>query len=133
MVLSTFLGLVLGILLFFSKDLILLFFRNLSPSLYSVSKNLLIITALFFFIKSFNATLVVGVLRGGGDTKFSMILEMACVWLVGVPLAFLGALVLKFPVHYVYLMVTLEEVVKAFIGLIRVKSKRWVTNVIHDM
>ena len=133
MVLSTFLGLVLGILLFFSKDLILLFFRNLSPSLYSVSKNLLIITALFFFIKSFNATLVVGVLRGGGDTKFSMILEIACVWLVVVPLAFLGALVLKFPVHYVYLMVTLEEVVKAFIGLIRVKSKRWVTNVIHDM
>lgn len=133
MILSTALGLVLGILLFFSTDLILLFFRNLSTGLYSASKNLLIITAIFFFIKSFNATLVVGVLRGGGDTKFSMILEMGSVWLVGVPLAFLGALVFKLPVHYVYLLVTLEEVVKAFIGMIRVKSKRWVTNVIHDM
>lgn len=133
MVLSTALGLALGILLFFTTDLILLFFRNLSPGLYSASKYLLMISAVFFFIKSFNATLVVGVLRGGGDTKFSMMLEMSSVWLVGVPLAFLGALVFKFPVHYVYLMVTLEEVVKAFIGLIRVKSKKWVTNVIHDM
>lgn len=133
MVLSTTLGLVLGIFLFFSTDLILVFFRNLSPGLYSASKNLLMISGVFFFIKSFNATMVVGVLRGGGDTKFSMMLEMASVWLVGVPLAFLGALVFKFPVYYVYLMVTLEEVIKAFVGLIRIKSKKWVTNVIHDM
>lgn len=133
MILSTSLGLILGILLFFSTDLILIFFRNLTPGLYNTSKNLLIILAVFFFIRSFNATMIVGVLRGGGDTKFSMILEMGSVWLVGVPLAFLGALVFKFPVYYVFLMVNTEEVVKAIIGILRVKSKKWVTNVIHDM
>lgn len=133
MILSTALGLVLGILLFFSTDLILMFFRNLTPGLYNASKNLLLISAGFFFIKSFNATLIVGVLRGGGDTKFSMILEMGSVWLVGVPLAFLGALVFKFPVYYVFLLVNMEEVVKAIIGIFRARSKKWVTNVIHDM
>ncbi len=133
MILSTALGLVLGILLFFSTDMILIFFRNLTPGLYNASKNLLLISAGFFFIKSFNATLIVGVLRGGGDTKFSMILEMGSVWLVGVPLAFLGALVFKFPVYYVFLLVNMEEVVKAIIGIFRARSKKWVTNVIHDM
>lgn len=133
MLLSTGLGLILGILLFFTSDLILLFFRNLTPGLYRASKNLLIILAVFFFVKSFNATMIVGVLRGGGDTKFSMLLEMGSVWLVGVPLAFLGALVFKFPVHYVFLLVNGEEVVKAIVGIFRLQSKKWVTNVIHDM
>ncbi len=133
MILSAALGLALGILLFFSTDIILVFFRNLTPGLYDASKKLLIVTAALFFIKSFNGTLIVGVLRGGGDTKFSMILEMGSVWLLGVPLAFLGALLFKFPVYYVYLMVNIEEIVKAFIGIFRVKSKKWVTNVIHDM
>lgn len=133
MILSTALGLILGILLFFSTDLILMSFRNLTPGLYYASKKLLIILAVFFFIRSFNATMIVGVLRGGGDTKFSMILEMGSVWLVGVPLAFLGALAFKYPVHYVFLLVNAEEVVKALVGIFRVKSKKWVTNVIHDM
>ena len=133
MILSAVLGLVLGILLFFTTDSILIFFRNLTPGLHDTSKKLLIVSAALFFIKSFNGTMIVGVLRGGGDTKFSMILEMGAVWLVGVPLAFLGALVFRFPVYYVSLMVNMEEVVKAFIGIFRVKSKKWVTNVINDM
>ena len=133
MIISTALGLVLGIILFISTDGILLFFRNLTPELYNSAKKLLIVAAAFSFIKSFNGTLIVGVLRGGGDTKFSMFLEIGSVWLVGVPLAFLGALVFKFPVHYVFLMVNMEEVTKALIGIFRVKSKKWVTNVIKDM
>lgn len=133
MILSTALGLVLGILLFLSTDGILIFFRNLTPGLYDASRKLLIVSAAFSFIKSFNGTLIVGVLRGGGDTKFSMMLEIGSVWLVGVPLAFLGALVFRLPVHYVSLMVSMEEAAKALIGILRVKSKKWVTNVINDM
>lgn len=133
MILSAALGLVLGVLIYFSKDLILIFFRNLTPSMYNTSRNLLIVLAASFFIRSFNGTLIVGVLRGGGDTKFSMLLEMGSVWLVGVPLAFLGALVFRFPVYYVFLLVNIEEIVKAAIGILRVKSKKWVTNIIHDM
>lgn len=133
MILSVVLGLVLGIMLFITSDGILMFFRNLTPGLHAASKKLLIVLAIFFSIKSFNGTMIVGVLRGGGDTKFSMILEMCSVWLVGVPLAFLGALVFKLPVYYVFLMVHMEEIVKASIGMLRIRSKKWVTNVIHDM
>lgn len=133
MILSVVLGLIMGLTLLFTADSILLFFRNITPSLRVASKKLLIVLAVFFFIKSFNGTLIVGVLRGGGDTKFSMILEMGAVWLVGVPLAFLGALVFKLPVYYVSILVNMEEVVKAAIGIPRIVSKKWVTNVIRDM
>lgn len=133
MILSAAIGLLLGIALFISVDSILLFFRNITPELHADSKKLLIVLAAFFFIKSFNGTLIVGVLRGGGDTKFSMVLEMGSVWLVGVPLAFLGALVFKLPVYYVSILVNMEEVVKAAIGIPRIVSKKWVTNVTRDM
>ncbi len=89
-----------------------------------MSKQLLTVLAIFFFLKAMNSTLIVGVLRGGGDTKFSMKLEMSAVWLVGVPLAFLGSVVFKLPVHLVLALVYMEDVVKAAIGIPRVISKK---------
>lgn len=133
LILSVVLGVFLGAVLFSASDLILKIFRNLTPGLYSTSKKLLRVVAIFFFVKAFNVTMVVGVLRGGGDTKFSMLLEMGAVWLIGVPLAFLGATVFKLPVYYVLALVYMEEVVKAIIGIPRIVSKKWVKNVIQDM
>ncbi len=133
MIISIVLGMILGIILFFTSDAILMFFKNLTPELYATSKKLLIVLAVFFFVKVLNGTMIVGILRGGGDTRFSMILEMAAVWLVGVPLAFLGALVFKLPVYYVSALVYMEEVVKAVVCIPRIVSKKWVTNVITDM
>ncbi|GMG96315.1 MATE family efflux transporter [Tepidimicrobium xylanilyticum] len=130
---SVALGLVLATGLYLTSDIILSLFRNLTPQLYTTSKKLLNILALFFTIKVFNGTVIVGVLRGGGDTKFSMLLEMGSVWLVGVPLAFLGAIVFKLPVYLVTPLVYSEEIVKALFALPRLISKKWVTNVIKDM
>ena len=87
---------------------------------------------LALFVKTHNSTLIVGIFRGGGDTRYSMMLEMSCVWLIGVPLAFLGAVVLKLPLHYVYLMACGEEFAKAAIGLPRVISKKWIKNITNE-
>lgn len=125
MAMSTTLALILGVIMAATPDLILKMFRNLEPNLYETVKILLIIMGCTFFIRGTNSTVIVGVLRGGGDTKFSMFLEMGAVWLVGVPLAFLGALVLKWPVHYVAILVMSEEIVKFSIGVPRVLSRKW--------
>lgn len=133
LVISVTLGIILGLMLFFTSDIMLKMFRNITPELHATSKKLLTVLAIFFFIKVFNGTMIVGVLRGGGDTRFSMLLEMGAVWLVGVPLAFLGALVFRLPVYYVLALVYIEEIVKAIIGIPRLLSQKWVTNVIRDM
>lgn len=125
-IISTLLGLGFGLLMALTPDLTLKAFSNLNPSLYATTRGLIVIMGLTFFIRTTNSTIIVGVLRGGGDTKFSMFLEMGSVWLIGVPLAFIGALVLKWPVEYVLLLVTLEEAVKFLIGIPRVLSKSWI-------
>ena len=41
-------------------------------------------------------------LRSGGDTKMCLFLDTSGVWCIGVPLAFLGALVWHLPIYVVY-------------------------------
>ena len=123
---STVVGIVLGGIMALTPDLTLKIFNNLEPEVYKSAKYLLIFMGLTFFIRSFNSTSIVGVLRGGGDTRYSMFLEMGAVWLIGVPLGFLGSLVFKYPVYIVFLLVTLEEVVKLIISIPRIISRKWI-------
>ena len=53
----------------------------------------ILIFAAYMPAKMFNYVNVVGVLRSGGDTKMCLFLDTSGVWFIGVPLAFLGALV----------------------------------------
>ncbi|MFA5468919.1 MAG: MATE family efflux transporter [Sphaerochaetaceae bacterium] len=99
---------------------------NLSFTSYEMTRLTLIVMGILLPIKAYNMILVVGVLRSGGDTRFSMFTELAGVWIIGVPLAFLGALVLKMPIHQLYLFLALEEVFKFILGMIRVKSGKWI-------
>ena len=78
------------------------------------------------FDQAFNMVLVVGVLRSGGDTRFSMFAELAGVWFIGVPCAFLGALFFGLPIHLLYLFVGLEEAFKFVVGMLRIRSGRWI-------
>lgn len=123
-------GIGLGIMLFLSAPLILSFY-NISPTVYENAKNILQVMSLFICAKIFNTILVIGILRSGGDTTFSLMLEMCSIWLFGVPMAFLGAHFLKLPVYLVVAMVSCEEVVKALFGIPRVLSKKWVKNVVE--
>ena len=68
----------------------------------------LIVFSLFMPFKMFNYVNIVGVLRSGGDTKVCLFLDCSGVWLIGIPMAFIGGLVLKQPIYIVYAMVTLE-------------------------
>ncbi len=122
---STSLGLVLGIIMALTPDLTLRIF-SIEPELFEVTRKLLVMMGLVFVIRTYNSTVIVGVLRGGGDTRFSLYLETGAVWLVGVPLAFIGAKVLKLPVYYVFLLVSAEEVVKLIVSLPRILSKKWI-------
>ncbi len=80
--------------------------------------------------RMFNLVNIVGVLRSGGDTKASLILDLTGVWFVGIPFAFLGGIVLGLPIYYVYAMITIEEVYKFVLGFKRYKQKKWLRNIV---
>ena len=129
-------GLVVGstaglLLLVLSRPIAGLF--NFTPEGIETLRNILVIYGFAMVLKLYNGIHVTGTLRSGGDTKFAMISELSTMWLIGVPLVYLGALYLKLPVHWVVLLSISEEVVKACILTWRFFSKKWVNNVIHGI
>ncbi|GHU49286.1 MATE family efflux transporter [Clostridia bacterium] len=125
-------GIVAGILLFIFSGSILRFFELTSDG-QRFTRLILLIYSAFFVIKLYNSVVIVGVLRGGGDTKFAMYTESLCVWLIGVPLAFIGALYFKLPVYFVVILVNSEELVKMVILGLRVRSGKWIRNLVSDI
>lgn len=104
---------------------------KVAPEVRMFAVNMLFILSAVLWTRTFNMINVVGVLRGGGDTKFSMYMELLSIWGLGVPLAFLGGFYWKFPVYWVFALVSLEEAFKMVIGLYRLLSGKWIHNLTH--
>ncbi|MBK5200815.1 MAG: MATE family efflux transporter [Spirochaetaceae bacterium] len=127
MYLSFVCGVLITILIVFVSPQFLKLF-NVSRSVSILAIYSMYVVAFLAPIKACNANIVVGVLRSGGDTKYSMYLEMGSVWLVGVPLAFLGSMVFHLTLPQIYLLVGCEEITKFIIGSFRIKSGKWYNN-----
>lgn len=119
-------GVVIGSIMGLTPEISLKLFGSLSGEVHYLAVILLQVMGVVFVLKSINSVIIVGILRGGGDTRFSMLLEMCCVWLVGVPLAFIGAAFLNLPIYWVVALVSVEEVVKIIFGTRRLRSRKWV-------
>ncbi len=122
----------IGALILFNLDHILSIY-GVSAVAYEYSHNVLIASALVLWVRVSNLMVIVGILRAGGDTHFCVFLDVGSVWLVGVPMAFLGALVLKLPVYFVYPMAAAEEFVKFGIGIRRMLSGKWLHNLVAEI
>lgn len=104
---------------------------NVSPEVARTAQTLICISAGCMWLMASNNIIVVGILRAGGDVKYSLVLDAGTVWVVGVPMAILGGIVLGLPIQYVYAMILLEGLVKMIIGFRRFLSKKWIHNVVR--
>ena len=106
-------------------------------SLYKVSdlaafytRNVLMVLGAILWLRTTNTLYFLGMMRSGGDTRFAYWMDVGSMWFIGVPCAWLAAFVFHLPVYYVYLFVTIEEVVKFFLSIWRFRSNRWIHNLI---
>jgi len=129
LIISTIGAILIGLVILAGSDFILSFYKLSEQSLTN-AHNILRVIGLMMWIRVSNLTLIVGVLRAGGDTRFSMFLDAGTVWLVGVPLAVISGLVLHLPVYIVYMIIMIEEAVKYMVALYRFFSRRWIHNLV---
>jgi len=125
-------ALLIGLTIFLNIDRITQIY-NISETSLRYTGNLLIVSAGVLWLRVSNLLIIVGILRSGGDTRFGMGLDLISLWMIGVPLSLISGLVLHLPIHWVYLIVNAEELVKFIIGINRVKSKRWINNLVRPV
>ena len=97
------------------------------------------LTFMFFVMSYFtvaqalNTTLVVGVFRSGGDTKFGLVLDVGTMWGCSILLGALAAFVFHAPVQIVYMLLMSDEIIKLPITLKRFYGYKWIKDVTRDM
>jgi putative MATE family efflux protein len=122
-------GLVLGGVLLSIRMPLLSLFGGLSGEVIEKASVILFFGAITMWFRAFNCINVVGVLRSGGDTVFSLILDVGSMWTIGVPLCAVATFVLHLPVEYVYLCTFAEEIVKIAIGVPHFIGRKWINNI----
>jgi len=127
--LSFFISILAGILIIvMSRVLVNLY--NVDVVIKNTAVNVMLVLGIALPLKLFNAITIVGILRSGGDTRAAMLLELLCLWCIGVPLVATTGLVLNWPVLLVYIAMLPEEIIKGLLGRHRMRSKKWLKNVV---
>ena len=81
---------------------------------------------------TYHASCFVGINRGAGDSRFVMLVDMICGWLVVLPLAALSAFVLHLPLHWIYFMTRIDQTFKWLIAWLRLRGNKWIHNVTRE-
>ena len=128
--LTPLIGISLGVGLWLLAPIVPTWFK-IQPETYQDTVMVLRIMALFMPLRSFNTIMIIGVFRGGADTMYSMLVQAGTILCYSVPLSFVGAVALKWPVYLVFLLVCTEEIIKIPFEFWRLKSGKWMKNVVN--
>lgn len=129
-------GLVVGVtvgllLILVGRQVVGLF--DFTPEGEHYTYNILTIFGIFLPVELLNMIIVTGVLRSGGDTRFAMVVDAGSVWVIGIPAAFITALVLHLPIDVCVAATRLEGVIKLVVIWVRQKKGMWLRNVISGL
>ena len=109
-------------------DLLYPFF-HLSPAAGRITTMMLTFIGSLLALRSFETVNIVGVLRGGGDVRTATAIDLIPMWFVSIPLSALFGLVLEWGIFWVYVGMVSEYFIKFTVGLIRLRSGRWIQDV----
>lgn len=102
---------------------------NLTPIARDYLSVLMFIMSYYVLTQAYNTTMVVGIFRAGGDTKFGLFLDVATMWGGSILLGAVCAFVLHWSIPAVYVVLMCDEVIKVPFTTWRYKSMQWLRNV----
>ena len=111
---------------------VVLSYAKLSDQAMHYLKYMLFINTYYVMGAAVNTTLIAGVFRAGGDSRFGFICDTIDMWCYAVPLGFLAAFALKLPVMWVYFLLCTDEFVKWPWVIRHYRSGKWLNNITWD-
>ncbi len=109
-----------------------LMYADLSDQAMHYMKYMLLINVYYVMGAAVNTTLIAGVFRSGGDSRFGFFCDGIAMWCYAVPLGFIAAFVIKLPVMWVYFLLCTDEFVKWPWVIRHYRSKKWLNNITRD-
>lgn len=107
-------------------------FADLSDTALHYLKYMLLINSYYVMGAAVNTTLIAGVFRAGGDSRFGLVCDAIDMWCYAVPLGFLAAFVLKLPIMWVYFLLCTDEFVKWPWVIKHYRSEKWLKDITRE-
>lgn len=125
-------GMVMSVVIVWARPLILAPY-DISIQVREMVNQLLFVTGILLTVNVLNMVAVMGVLRGGGDVGFSLGMDLTAVYLIGLPMGLLSWKVFHLSPLWVFVLINLQEYYKLALLTYRVKSMKWLRNLVHDI
>lgn len=120
-----------GLMILAASPVVLSYAQLTEQAMYYL-KHMLLINTYYVMGAAVNTTLIAGVFRAGGDSRFGFICDTIDMWVYAVPLGFFAAFVLKLPVMWVYFLICTDEFVKWPWVIRHYRSGKWLKNITRD-
>ena len=124
-------GIVLAVILFVLRTPLLSLY-NLSETALLYADQIMVILCFVMVGMSYQMPVGNGILRGSGDTKFTMWLNLISTWAIVMPLSLLAAFVWRLPVPMVVFCIQSDQIFKAIPAFLRVRSGKWIKHLTRD-
>ena len=124
-------GIVTGLILFLIRDLILGVYI-LEPETRELTRTFMTFLTVIAVFASYQYPAASGIVLGGGNTKYPVIVETSFIWLCVLPLSALSAFVWKFSPVITFLFLKSDQPLKCIPNGIVVNRYRWVRILTRD-
>lgn len=124
-------GVILGVALFLLKNPLLSMY-NLNDNAMKLAGQLIVVMSFIMVGMSYQMPVSMGIIRGGGDTKFAMYMNIICVWAIVIPLSFMSAFWWNWSIVGVVIMVQSDQVFKGLPTFIHFRGYKWVKKLTRE-
>lgn len=124
-------GIFAGLMILAIKDIAISFY-TVPEETKILANQLMVVMAFQMVFISISSGTLIGTLRGAGDTRFCLLIDVLSIWAFSIPLAFVSAFWFKWPVPVVLVCMKSDEIIKAAGCLIRTRGTKWLNSVTRD-
>ncbi len=124
-------GLCSGLLLYLVREPVLALYQ-LAPESRDLALQFMTILSITVVGTAYQMSSDTGIIRGGGDTKFSGLVNLFSMWLIVVPGAALAAFVFNLPPAAVFFLLKWDQLYKAIPVTIHIYRWKWVKRYTRD-
>lgn len=121
-------GVITGLIIFAVRSPVLLCY-NISKNARTLSMQFMSILAVTSVGTSYQMAVDCGIIRGGGDTVFSMKMNAVSMWCIVVPFSALAAFVWKAVPAVVFFLLKWDQLYKVLPVILRLRSGKWIKKV----
>ena len=121
---------VFAVLIFGISYMIPLLYTTVTDEAMQIAQNMIRIQGLLFVIYTLN-TQNFFIVRAGGDTRSTLIMDSCFMWLVNIPVLALCAYFTDLSIYAIYVIGQATDLIKLAVSSAFVRKEKWVVNLVH--